>query len=68
MDAWYLLFDGTSVDGSGHGCYVGRTTDPEVAKAHFEKCRSDPYNVGDVQIVTDDTIKSYRWRMTWENK
>jgi len=53
MGPWYLLYDGSSPDGMGHGYYCGRTTDPEVAKAHFLKVWSDPYSTGKVTIITD---------------
>ena len=53
MDAWYLLYDGSSPDGRGAGNYIGRTTDKKVAKAHFKKCAEDPYSTGGVTIVTD---------------
>jgi hypothetical protein len=53
MEPWYLLFDGTSVDGMGEGKYTGRTTDKAVARKHFSKCKNNPYSVGKVIVVTD---------------
>jgi hypothetical protein len=56
MSDWYLLFDGMSEDGRGQGSFVGRTTDPRVAKKHYEACKKDPYSIGGVKIVTDEKL------------
>lgn len=50
---WYLLYGGSSVDGSGPGTYIGRTTESDVAFKHAKKCASDPYSTGYVIAVTD---------------
>lgn len=63
---WYLLFDGTSVDGRGEGRYIGRTTDPEKAKRHYQKCSENPYSVGHVAIVTDTTMERAWQNTVWE--
>jgi hypothetical protein len=52
-EVWYLLFGGTSDDGAGDGKYIGRTTDYEEAREHYEECERNPYSVGKVIIVTD---------------
>lgn len=49
----YLLFDGTSVDGRGEPEYAGKTTHIKIAKAHFEKCRKNPYSIGRVMVAND---------------
>lgn len=54
---WFLLYGGTSADGAGPGKYVGRTTDPEVARAHHHEVKNDPYSTGYVEIVTDSTCR-----------
>lgn len=64
---WYLLFGGQSADGRGFGPYVGRTTDTDVAKAHYEKCSKNPYSTGRVQIVTDKNIKVAGPRTNWDD-
>ena len=53
---WFLLYDGTSVDGRGNPHYAGRTLDIKVAKAHLRKCMRDPYSIGNVRVVTDESI------------
>lgn len=53
---WFLLFDGSSADGMGPGQYAGRTDDPDVARAHHEKIRANPYSTGYVEVVEDDRI------------
>lgn len=50
---WFLLYGGSSADGRGPGRYEGRTDDPEVARAHHEKIRANPYTTGYVQIIDD---------------
>ena len=51
---WYLLFDGTSIDGMGPASYHGRTTDPTKAYLHKKNCDNNPYSVGYVVVVTED--------------
>lgn len=58
MTPWFILYDGTSPDGRGVARYAGRTTDPSIARKHFEKTQSDPHSVGYVLVVTDTS--SYR--------
>ena len=53
---WFLLYDGTSVDGRGNPHYAGRTLDVKVAKDHLRKCMRDPYSIGNVRVVTDESI------------
>ncbi len=60
---WFLLYDGTSVDGTGPGEYVGRTTDVNVAKKHWKKTTESPYCTGKVVIVTDTKV-TVAWRDT----
>lgn len=53
LPVWYLLYGGSSVDGSGPGKYIGRTTESDVAFKHAKECASDPYSTGYVIAVTD---------------
>lgn len=53
---WYLMHDGTSVDGRGGGKYIGRTTDKSKALEHFRKTNADPYSIGCVKVVTDSQV------------
>lgn len=62
--AWFLLYDGSSPDGRGHPEFVGRTTDPKEAKAHWEKCQN-PYSTGKVVIVTDEKQEQASVRTDW---
>ena len=52
-DVWYLLYDGSSVDGMGKGSYCGRTTNCLVAKAHHDTHHPDPYSLASVKAITD---------------
>ena len=52
----YVLYDGSSCDGRGNPYYIGRTKDKKVAKAHFNKCKKNPYSIGEVRIMTDTTF------------
>ena len=65
-DTWYLLFDGTSVDGMGDGTYCGRTTDKSVARKHYDKCKSNPYSIGKVIAITDTTHKRIVFDYEWD--
>jgi len=65
METWFLLFGGSSEDGSGPGKYVGRTTDKQAAIAHHQKCTSDPYNSGYVMIVKDDRLGRAWMQTDW---
>ena len=53
VDPWYLLYDGQSIDGYGRPKYCGRTVSKDVAKAHFDKIKSNPYSIGHVLIAED---------------
>jgi hypothetical protein len=57
MDTWYLLYGGTSEDGSGPGTYMSRTTDKTAARRHYTECRKNPYSVGKVTIITDTKLE-----------
>jgi hypothetical protein len=58
--AWFLLYEGSSPDGRGTAEYVGRTTDPVVARAHHAKVSSNPYSTGYVQRITDGYARMVR--------
>lgn len=57
-EVWYILFDGDSVDGCGHPNYYGRTLLKEEALKFFDKCKDNPYSVGNVTVVTDDKLRT----------
>lgn len=57
-EVWYLLFSGESIDGYGHPKYSGRTLFKEEALKFFDKCKNNPYSIGNVIIVTDDKFKT----------
>ena len=52
----YVLYGSSSCDGRGNPYYIGRTKDKKVAKAHFNKCKKNPYSIGEVRIMTDKTF------------
>lgn len=52
---WYLLFEGTSVDGRGQASYKCRTDVLAIAEAHKRRISKNPYNTGYVVVVTDTT-------------
>ncbi len=53
---WFLLYGGSSEDGSGGGVYVGKTADPSVAREHAREVRRSPYSTGYVLVVTDTAV------------
>lgn len=61
IETWFLLFGGSSVDGrlNGSHCgpYEGRTTDRVVAQKHYREMRRNPYSIGEVRIITDDSVR-----------
>lgn len=57
-ELWYLLFDGESVDGYGIPNYIRRTLSKKEALKFFDKCKNNPYCIGNVIIVTDDKFKT----------
>lgn len=60
MSHWYLLYGGSSEDGSGPGHYVGRTLNRQDAYEHLRNVHSSPYNTGYVLIVTDTETRRPR--------
>jgi hypothetical protein len=58
-DTWYLLYKGSSCDGTGFAAYFGRTTSEKEARKYFKTIKG-PYDFGFVEIVTD----SSKTRMT----
>ena len=57
---WYLLFEQdpqSCLELYVNEKYVGRTTDKEVARKHYQKCcDAQPFGAGGVQIITDTEI------------
>ena len=66
-ETWYLLYAGTTADGMGEGNYCGRTTDKEIAKKHWDECKSNPYSVGKVIAVTDTKHRRIVFDYEWDN-
>lgn len=61
-ETWFLLYGGESEDGAGSGRYEGRTSDKKLAKWHYDACEANPYSVGYVLIVTDESaIEAGPW-------
>jgi hypothetical protein len=63
---WYILYDGSSVDGRGNSDFYKRTTDKQEAIEHWEKCRNDPYFTGKVVAYTDTKEISVYFDYDWE--
>lgn len=61
MKIWYLLYGGTSEDGTGPGYYEGRTVSQREVLRHFRKLKKRGwYSVGYIVMVTDThTVKLY---------
>ena len=57
VENWYLLYDGTPCEDGDCGAevYIGRTTDENVAWAHYRACRQNPLSTGYVVCVTDNS-------------
>ena len=66
-EIWYLLYAGTTADDMGDGNYCGRTTDKEIAKKHWDECKSNPYSVGKVIAVTDTKHRRIAFDYEWDN-
>lgn len=63
---WYLLYDGSSVDGRGDPTYKGRTKSKKKAIKHFKEVKSSPYSCGRVVIVNDDKEIVASWEEDFE--
>ena len=57
---WFLLYHGTSVDGSGPAQYTGRTCDEALARAFLAVERANRYATGYVDIYTDTSHERVR--------
>ena len=66
METWFLLFSGSSPDGTGQPQYSKRTTDKAEARRHYELCKKDPYSNGDVRIATDTVYGIASWDTNWD--
>ncbi len=66
METWFLLFAGTSTDGTGQPDFVGRTTDKAKARKHYEACRKSPYDTGKVMYVTERRFDLVTWDTNWD--
>lgn len=61
----FRLYGGQSADGRGEGVYQGYTSDPVMAKQHWDKVSRNPYSTGGVIAMTH----AKEWRMftsDWE--
>ena len=69
MKTWYLLFDHVPLHPlrSVYKKYVGKTTDKEIARAHYQKCCDEyPFGDGGVQIVTYTEISWANSATNWD--
>lgn len=66
METWFLLYDGQSEDGRGSGQYIGRTTDKEYAKSHYDRVTKNPYSTGNVVVVTDEWARRADQFIDWK--
>lgn len=57
---WYLLFEGSSCDGTGEPTYVSRTTDYNKAKEFLAKNADSPYHFDKVIAITDFEYRQFR--------
>jgi len=57
---WFILRDGIRGCGALVVKFCGRTKLESKATKHLVKCRADPYNEGDVIIVTDTDMVTLR--------
>ena len=63
---WFLLFDGSSVDGRGFPRYIGRTIDKYAARLHYDNVKNNPYSIGKVEIITDNSHTVATSKTDWE--
>ena len=61
MEEWFLLYDGSSVDGRGSPDYFGRTKDRKLAMEWLKERETNPYSIARVMIITD-TEERYIFR------
>lgn len=66
-EIWFLLYDGSSVDGMGRGEYCGRTTSYLEAKAHHDKHHEDPYTTAATKAITDKAEYWLHSRGEWDS-
>lgn len=64
---WFLLFEGSSVDGRGSPKYVGRTIDKHAARTHYINVKNNPYSIGKVEIITDNSRTVATSSTNWES-
>ena len=57
----YVLYGGYSEDGRGSGTFLKATESKEEAFTHYRDVKSNPYSVGSVKVLTEDSLeKLYR--------
>lgn len=68
-EPWFMLFEHDTRPPPRNVCgrYVGRTTDKELARTHYQKCCDEyPFGDGGVQIVTDTEISWANSGTQWD--
>lgn len=62
----FLLFEGSSSDGTGSAPYKTYTLDPKEAKAFFDKEYNDPYSISRVWAINKHERKLIVYKEEWE--
>ena len=52
----YVLYGGYSEDGRGSGTFLKATESKEEALSHYRDVKSDPYSVGSVKVLTENSF------------
>lgn len=65
-ETWFLLYDGIDQYVVSQGRYIGRTTDKDKAREHWEKSKDNPYNIHQVVYITDDKRDIIREDSDWD--
>lgn len=52
----FLLYGGYSEDGRGSGTFLKATESKEEALVHYRAVKSDPYSVGSVKVLTENSL------------
>ena len=52
----FLLYGGYSEDGLGSGTFIKATESKEEALMHYKDVKSDPYSVGSVKVLTENSF------------
>lgn len=52
----FLLYGGESVDGYGASKFLKATESKEEAFEHYKNIKFDPYSIGKVRVLTEDSF------------